>query len=164
MPEYDFEEQHKKGVRYEQLLDDHFKRWFRIAPATKFDQRNGIDRIFTRKIDECVFTVEYKADFKAHATGHVFVETVSVDSRGIRGWILKTRAQIIAYYLTQRDHVYLLYAADMKTMLPQWVRLYGSGSARNVDSRGGYSSKGILVPIESIIRYSVKDYVLDSWL
>lgn len=166
MDGYDFDAQLKQGERYEKLLDRHFQAWFSIAPASEYDQRNGIDRIFTRKIDRCVFTVEYKADFQAHQTGNVFIEMVSVDKRNKRGWVLQTRAQVIAYYIVRSDRVYLLYAADIKTMLPRWVKEYPQGSAQNKGRGRGdsYASSGILVPLGAFTRYSFNDYDLHSWL
>lgn len=165
MNEYGFDEQLRKGEKYEAILDERFKAWFRIKPASKYDQNNGIDRIFTRKLDGCVFTVEYKADFQAHETGNVFIETVSVDRAGKRGWVLQTRAQIIAYYIVHDKRAHLLYGADMKTALPQWARQYREGSANNVDARrGNYASRGILVPIGEFTRYSFNTLTLNSWL
>lgn len=163
MHSYDFKTQLKQGERYEKLLDDHFSAWFNITPASEFDQRNGIDRIFTRRLDRCVFTVEYKADFQAHHTRNVFLETVSVDTRKRRGWVMQTRAQVIAYYVVHEDRVHLLYAADIKTALPMWRREYAEGSAFNETKDGGYSSVGVLVPIEVFTKYSFNDYTLYSW-
>lgn len=46
---YDFDAQFKQGSNGEQVLDAYFAQWYEIEPAAIEMQRQGIDRVFTRK-------------------------------------------------------------------------------------------------------------------
>ncbi len=77
---YAFKAQLTKGEQSEAELDTYFAQWYDIQPLDRAQQRQGIDRIFTRKNNGLVFTIEYKTDWMAAKTPNAFVETVSVDT------------------------------------------------------------------------------------
>ena len=76
MPTYDFEKQFEIGTQHEQILDEYFQRYFWVEPASRQEQRQGIDRWFQAP-DGSWMSVEYKADMTAGRTGNAFIETIS---------------------------------------------------------------------------------------
>ena len=79
---YRFDVQMAKGQRGEAVLDAYFARWFDITPATRWQQRRGIDRVFVGRLHGQRLTVEYKTDTVGARTGHAFVELQVGDRRG----------------------------------------------------------------------------------
>ncbi|MCC6904200.1 MAG: hypothetical protein IT326_00050 [Anaerolineae bacterium] len=147
MPAYDFDEQHEIGKRAEAFLDSIFMaRGHLIQPATRGQQRLGIDRVFLR--DGKVALVEYKTDNLAHRTGHVFVETISVDSEGRAGWAYTSTADFIVYYVPGNSIAYVIPVAVLREAVSDWAKRYPERSARN-DS---YATHGILVPLEEFAK------------
>jgi len=89
---YTFDAQKARGDAGESFLDQVFATGYEIRPATRAEQRRGIDRIFTRRKTGWRLAVEYKIDYKAAHTGNAFVETVSVDTAGKAGWAYSSAA------------------------------------------------------------------------
>jgi len=82
---YTFDAQKARGDAGEAFLDQVFAADYEIRPATRAEQRRGIDRIFVHRQTGRRLAVEYKTDYKAAHTGNAFVETVSVDAAGKAG-------------------------------------------------------------------------------
>src|SRR5689334_20898516 len=97
-----FKDKLREGHEVEELLDRHFEAKYQIWHATPAGQRQGIDRWFTDRITGDRFSVDYKADWRAHETRRAFIETISVDSTGKAGWAYTSKADWIYYYLPQR--------------------------------------------------------------
>lgn len=140
---YDFQERLTAGQKGEATLDRFFATWYAIRPATRAEQRSGIDRIFTRRTDGQIAAVEYKTDWAAHRTGNAFIETVSVDSANKPGWAFSSKAAILVYYVIDDDLAYIVTFATLREHLLRWQRAYPTRSIPNK----GYHTVGLLVPL-----------------
>lgn len=143
---YKFQRQLQQGEAYERHLDAVFAGEFAIEPATREQQRAGIDRIFTRRSDGKRFTVEYKADSKAGRTGNAFVETTSVDTTGKAGWATSSQADILIYLVTEPETIYCIALPRLRAKLGGWQRKYRNAAANNES----YHTLGLLVPLHEL--------------
>ena len=146
---YQFQTQLRQGESYEAELDQFFRGLgFRISAANRSMQRCGIDRVFFHVRDEQLFTVEYKADSRAGATGNAFIETVSVDTAGKPGWAYSSTAAILVYLVTNPQTIYWLEMAKLRRQLPRWATVYPKRQAHNTN----YQTHGLLVPLHELER------------
>lgn len=151
---YNMNWQLARGEDAERRLDRHFANRFHIAPATRAQQRQGIDRHFkprrtVQNSPGAAFTVEYKTDWTAARTGNAFIETVSVDSQGIPGWVYTSRADWLAYYVPGLHRVYLITFAALRARLPAWRHRHPPAPPI---PNGSYNTLGILVPLNEFAR------------
>lgn len=152
MKSYDMRQQLKQGESAERYIDSLFCDEFAIRPATRQQQRMGIDRVFTRRRDGREWKVEYKADKTAARTGNTFVETVSVDTRNKLGWAYTCQADFIMYYIVGRGPLYILRPRDIKGKIGNWQRRYPQRRIPN----NGYHTVGVLVPLHEFERLAVQ--------
>lgn len=143
MTAYDFTAQLQLGEHHEADLDRFFSAWYDIRKVDREEQRQGIDRIFTRKDNGAVHRVEYKADSKASETGNAFVETVSVDTANKPGWAHSSQADYLIYYLPKDLLIYVIAFVDLRKRLPKWC----SYRSRRIPNNG-YHTVGLLVPLD----------------
>ena len=152
---YSFQKQLAQGQTYEQQLDKAFEDRFFIRPATRAEQRRGIDRIYRpRKAPDQLLTVEYKADRTAGRTGNAFVETVSVSTTGAPGWALSSQADWLFYLvLGSAEALYILQMEKLRAKVPAWRSRYPERQIPNE----GYFTVGTLVPLDEFekIAYAV---------
>lgn len=148
---YDFDAKLRQGERFEAELDAIFSRDYDIRKATMHEQRQGIDRIFTRKDDGAVCRVEYKSDLTASKTGNAFVETVSVDMTGKPGWAYTSQADYLVYYLPKDGTLYVITFDVLRRRLPAWKRF----PSRQIPNRG-YKTVGLLVPLAEFERIATE--------
>jgi hypothetical protein len=149
MAVYSFDQQYEHGERGEAFLDAFFaNRGHVIQPATRGQQRRGIDRVFLW--DGKMARVEYKTDFLAHETGKVFVETVSVDTEGKEGWATSSQADLLVYYVPGLRRIVVMPLVELREALPAWSEQYPTRPAQNVD----YATHGVLVPIREFERHA----------
>ena len=141
---YDFNRQLSAGEAGEFELDRHFRARYKIQRISRDAQKAGIDRVFTSKRRRHRYTVEYKTDARAAATGNAFIETVSVDAEDKAGWGYTSCAQIVAYYVPPTHKVYLAETMRIKHELPKWESSYPTRSVPN----DGYNTIGVLVPLD----------------
>jgi hypothetical protein len=149
---YDMGQQIEQGESAERYLDFYFGAEFAIRPATREQQRLGIDRIFTRRTDGREWLIQYKADKTAARTGNAFVETVSVDTAGKEGWALTCTADFIMYYVVGIGPLYILRPNDIRAKIQEWQRQYPERRIPN----GTYHSVGLLVPLDEFERAAVQ--------
>lgn len=142
---YDFAEQKQRGESSERYLDKYFSRWYEIQPATALEQRQGIDRHFTRRPNGQSTPVEYKTDYAAANTGNAFLELISVDCRFVVGWAYSSCAEYLMY-LVPEYAIYVIRFSQLRLRLPMWTRQYPLRSVRN----DGYQARGILVPLAEL--------------
>lgn len=155
---YDFQTQLAIGKEVENALDTYFSKWYNIVPVSiESEKQQGIDRVFTSLQTSHQKTVEYKADFKAHRTGNMYVE-LSVDSDSgytKNGWALHSVADVMVYAVISEAKIVTIYIFNpsiVRENLDTW-----KGQYRNVVCRNkGYHSKGILVPMREIENISLK--------
>jgi len=149
MSVYDFDQQHAQGQRGEDYLDTFFEaRGHTIYPATRSQQRQGIDRIFRKNGKRAA--VEYKTDFVAHQTGHIFVETISVDADDKAGWAYTSQATMLVYFIPGLKTIYVTPLDRLREQLPGWCNSYPTRPAQNED----YATHGVLVPIAEFERHA----------
>lgn len=141
MVAYDFDTQKQAGEISERYLDEHFARWYNIQQATPVQQRQGIDRIFTKPSGETL-AIEYKTDWAAARTGNAFLELISVDCRFVVGWAYSSCADVLIY-LVPASAIYVIRFPQLRLQLPFWTRKYPLRSVQNA----GYQARGILVPL-----------------
>ena len=144
MTTYDFTKQLERGEQGETRLDGLFaQREYLIRPATRDEQRRGIDRWMTNARTGKVTAVEYKTDDLASKTGNAFIETVSVDTANKPGWAYSSEAEFLIYYLPQDELIYIVPFERLRRRLPRWEQTYPKRSAQNE----GYQTHGLLVPL-----------------
>lgn len=148
---YTFDTQLSKGQASEQELDKFFSEWYDIAPVNMDTQRQGIDRIFTRKDNGRVSKVEYKTDWTASKTHNAFVETVSVDTTNKPGWAHSSQADYLIYYVPGDDLIYIIAFTRLRSNLSRW-RTYPTKRIPNK----GYNTTGILVPLREFERIAIQ--------
>lgn len=150
MSEYEFEGQLKRGQDGENILDRHYGRWFKITPASQTEQREGIDRHYTSRENGEHHAVEYKTDWTAGWTNNAFVETVSVDTTGKRGWAYTSKAEWLLYFVPPLGIVYMLKMAAIRVQVDVWAKQYRT---QNIPNKG-YQTKGLIVPLHEFEKYA----------
>lgn len=144
---YHFRAQLFRGELHEATLDAFFAgHGYRVARATRAEQRKGIDRWLLK--GEQRHSVEYKADSTAARTGNAFVETVSVDTACKPGWAYTSQAAYLVYYIPPDGLVYLIRFPRLRRALARWVTSY----EERVIANEGYQTHGLLVPLAEFER------------
>lgn len=154
MTVHEFDNKLKEGEEGEAFLDDYFReRGYDIRPASDAEQRQGIDRWMKRAApDSKWFPVEYKTDAVASRTGNAFVETVSVDTSGKRGWAYTSRSDWLIYYVPGDDIIYIIDFVALRLELPRWEHSYITRPAQN----NGYRTYGVLVPLHEFEKLAAR--------
>lgn len=145
MPTYSFNDQLSRGEAAERQLDAHFADRFQIAEATHEQQRLGIDRIFVHRAMGKAYTIEYKTDWTAGRTNNAFIETVSVDTMSIPGWVYTSEAQWLIYFVPPKETIYIIRFRHIQAKVPEWVEQYGP---EKIIPNDGYCTLGVVVPLD----------------
>jgi hypothetical protein len=152
---YDFDQQMRQGDEGADFLDAFFAgKGYAIRPATRDEQRQGVDRIFTSPRTGSISRVEYKTDRAAARTGNAFIETVSVDAAGKMGWALTSQADILVYYVPPDRRIYVVPFRALHWEMPRWLREYPPRTAQN----DGYATHGIIIPLRELARHAIRIY------
>jgi hypothetical protein len=171
---YDFDRQLRDGLKHEAALDAHFSQWYAITRLDQDDpavpeckrlarrglQLMGVDRIWERAATGERWTVEYKSDTKADATGNAFIETVSVDTQDRKGWAYTSIAQLIVYYVPQQGRVLVINVPALRIALRAWPARYPVKYAENRD----YKTHGLLVPLRDLAPLCIADLSIGAAL
>lgn len=157
MKMYQFRQQLKDGRKQEKYLDGMFLDRFHIREATRQQERQGIDRIFTNKVTGKQYAIQYKADATAARTGNAFIETVSVDVKDVPGWAYTCQADYIFYYVVGIGPIYIVEPSAIRKRLVRWQNKYQSRQIPN-RRKGGfrYNTIGLLVPLSELESISVQ--------
>ena len=139
---YGFKEQLTKGEQSEADLDAFFAQWYDIQPVGMDMQRQGVDRIFTRKDNGWIYKVEYKTDWTASKTGNAFVETVSVDTANKSGWAHSSQADYLIYHVPGDELIYVIQLNKLRSCLHRWK----NNPILKIPNNG-YNTIGLLVPL-----------------
>jgi hypothetical protein len=136
-------------MKVEDFLDQYFALDFIIERTTRYQERVQClgDRKFIERQSKKSFYVEYKSGIQTGYTGNVFLETISVDSTCVPGWV----------YACQAD--YLLYAALLNGLIlvfePEKLRkkigMLRQKFKEKKTSKGqndGYDTHGVIVPLD----------------
>lgn len=157
MAVYSFGEQNAHGGLGEDFLDAFFERRGNyVVPATRWQQKQGIDRIFSR--ESKLARVEYKTDFIAHKSGRVFIETISVDSGGKAGWVYTSQADLLVYFIPGAQIIYVIPLETLREQIPHWSEIYPTRPAKNET----YSTHGVLVPLAEFERHATQVFPLKN--
>lgn len=143
---YHFLTQLARGLAGEAEIDRLFADFYTIVPATPAQQRREIDRIWHAKDGNRTHFVEYKTDEKAGRTGNAFIETVSVDTACKPGWATGSHADLLVYFVTDPQTVYLIRFARLRKELERWQATYPTKTVVN----DGYKTRGLLVPLDEL--------------
>jgi hypothetical protein len=148
---YAFKTQLTKGEQSEAALDSFFAQWYIIKPADRAQQRQGIDRIFTRRDNDVALLIEYKTDWTAGKTHNAFVETISVDTAHKPGWAYSSQADYLIYYVPDAALIYTIAFVNLRASLEAWC----SFPLRRIPNHG-YHTIGLLVPLNEFERIATK--------
>lgn len=139
--------QFAEGKSVERILDKFFEtRGFQIE-QTSVEQERQLhlgDRIFTKSGNS--FFVEYKSGIQTYYTGNVFLETISVDSLEIPGWVYTCKADWILYATLLNGKI-LVFKPDVLRQkieeLKKKFRVVKTSKGQNQ----GYDTHGVIVPL-----------------
>jgi hypothetical protein len=150
--EYDFAERASLGAMHAAKIDAAFARDFNIVPASKRDDRTGIDRWYYPRVAECLkFSVQYKADDQWDETGNVAIEIVSVIETQTPGWAASCPADVLMYYATKTSRLISLDMMSIKRWLP--TALMAGYKLRDTSSTKGsqrWSTRNLIVPFSTM--------------
>lgn len=107
---------------------------------------------------EPVSAIEIKADAYGlrHGRKYVFVETVSNDRKGTKGWLYTTTAEYILYYFVLLDRYIMIRTDVLRNIIAMAdARGYEHKTSQTYspdDKRLLYCSHGVLVPVDDILQ------------
>jgi hypothetical protein len=115
-------------------------------------QAEDIDLICILEIGDHVkeVSIEVKGDTKAHQTGNFFFETLSNAALGTQGCFLKSKADLLFYYLLATDRLYIFPLKRIQKWFVKMQRKLNTESSKRrkrffqrkkthtIDSRGNY--------------------------
>lgn len=135
------------GLSVADFLDDYFTaRGWAITPTTPHEERKLClgDRHFKR--DRQHLLIEYKSGLQTAKTGNVFLETISVDSKNVPGWVYTCAADYLFYGALLNKKI-LIFVPDklratIETLKTQF-RTVKTGKHQNK----GYDTHGVIVPL-----------------
>jgi hypothetical protein len=139
-----FEDKLTQGRKAESWLDRHFGQHWRIAPATRTDERRGIDRWFSDDVTS--WSIQYKADEVAGQTGNAYIEVGSCGPLFHQnGWVFTTEANVIVY-LIPGPRFWLLDPLKLRIEALGWMQQHRIRAAMNE----GYATLGVCVPLSEL--------------
>lgn len=152
---HDFATSLARGKIGEDFLDMYYNQIYNITPASRGEQRTGIDRIFQGKEPQRYY-VEYKTDYRAHLTGNAFLETASVDTESVNGWTSTSRSTFLLYFVSGLSLIFVMETATIGNIMKARVwNKFPLVSAPNRD----YASWGRIVPLWEVARWFPIQYV-----
>jgi hypothetical protein len=134
-------------MQIEAFLDDYFTALgYRIERLTAHEER--IEKKGDRRFYEGVrrILVEYKSGIQTYYTGNVFLETISVDTHNIPGWVYTCQADVIAYAALLNNEILLFRPDDLRRCISDLQRRFRTvktGKGQNA----GYNTHGVIVPL-----------------
>lgn len=154
---HDFAASLAAGETHERTLDAAFEaRGWVVTPATRDEQRDGIDRWMER--DGKRVSVEFKADIKADETGNYALELVSsiadTDGPVKAGWALKPGADWLVLFRPVAALAHAFRSSTLRDAARQWLasRAYRVAPVRNTS----WTSLVLLVPCASVERLAAQ--------
>jgi len=121
-------------------------RGYRVSRVDDRDrQRRGVDLLVEPADGGDRVGVEVKTDRRAHATGNLFLETISVDGEGALGWLFRCEADWLVYLVAETGEALWYRPRDLFVAYWSWRQLAEVRSAW-VENEG-YRSRGLCVPL-----------------
>lgn len=139
--------QFRQGMDVETYLDDYFNAaGYRIERATPHEERQlkKGDRQFYK--NHHYTWVEYKSGVQTFYTGNVFLETISVDTHNIPGWVYTCQADTIIYAAILNKQLLLFDPDYLRARIEDLKQRYPTvktSKGQNV----GYNTHGVIVPL-----------------
>jgi hypothetical protein len=151
---YGFDNQLNKGEKGENILDRYYSKWYSITPVSMSSQKAGMDRVWEERTTGMRTSVEYKTDEWTPKSGRVFIETVSVDTVGKKGWAYTSLAQWLIYYVPGFRRAYRITMLNIKHYLPYWIERIGKvpGYEYKKVKNNGYFTEGIVIPLSEFAK------------
>jgi hypothetical protein len=131
----------------EDWLDRYFEdQGWRIERTTAHEERTlhlG-DRRFHR--DGACYLVEYKSGLQTAQTGNVFLETISVDTAGIPGWVYTCQADYLLYAAILNHIILVFEPSRLRTEIENLKHMFREVQTGRGQNRG-YNTHGVIVPL-----------------
>ena len=130
-------------------LDEVFERIFEIySPSNKM----GVDRVFIHPKTRFRFTVQYHVDYAAGKSGICYIQTwdqaPDESHAGKRGWSYATLAQIVIYYIPEREIALFISGNTIKYYVVKWDKDETFPTTSTGTQEG--NRMGIRVPIDAL--------------
>lgn len=134
----------------ELVLDAIFAPEFIVVRATKYHQRQKMDRFLIKRRDgRVIHRADYKVDRIASRSGNLPLEHVSVERNGIReakGWLHVTIADLVVFYVPELDTAFVLEIQRLRQAWDDILRLFPVKSTSTPGTRP-YRTLNCCVPI-----------------
>lgn len=143
--------QFKRGKDVEAYCDGFFeRRGYRIEVLSADEERRqkkGDRRLWRggRAVH-----VEYKSGLQTYHTGNVFLETISNDATGARGWVYTCHADYIVYAALLNRKLLVFEPETLRAAIPGLLRRFPvrkTGKGQNAGLGRGYDTHGLVVPL-----------------
>lgn len=114
-------------------------------------QKKDIDLlwVYLSNGNEVMKRIEAKID--RYTTGNFFFETVSNEQKGTPGCFLYTEADYLFYYFLEWKALYVLPVPEVRNWFLQNIERFKEKSLSTKVSNSFYTSKGRLVPIQTLL-------------
>lgn len=139
--------QWKSGSNVADFLDAYFSaQGWQITPTSRHEERDLClgDRHF-RRADKHLL-IEYKSGLQTAQTGNVFLETVSVDSQNLAGWVFTCQADWILYAALGNDKLLFFRPANLRNGIV-WLQATFPTKKTGKRQNANYDTHGVIVPL-----------------
>lgn len=153
--------QFKRGMEAENYLDQYFGTQFEITRTTSYQERSLClgDRIYKNAAGS--FFVEYKSDTRAHVTGNVFFETISVDNPCKPGWVYTCQSDYILYAILLSKTILIFKPPVLRKNIAEMKAKFREGAASK-DQGEDYKTYGVIVPLHYAKTLAAKIILLNE--
>jgi hypothetical protein len=151
--------QFRQGKEVEAFLDDFFRwRGWTVRQTTPHEERVLClgDRHFER--DGEAYLIEYKSGLQTAHTGNVFLETISVDTQNVPGWVYTCQADYIFYAALLNGEILVFAPADLRARIDA-LRATFREVATCKHQNDGYNTHGVIVPLTYAERHLAKKVI-----
>lgn len=139
--------QHRDGKAVEAWLDHYFaRRGWLITPTSRHEERDlhlG-DRYFSK--GGLNYLVEYKSGLQTFYTDNLFLETVSVDTRNVPGWVYTCNANFIFYAALLNRKILIFHPEKLRSVIERLKTQFPEGKTGKQQNED-YNAIGVLVPL-----------------
>ena len=146
----------EQGVQGELILDNFFKRFYHIRPATQEEQKRGIDRVFKHKERLYNLCVEYKTDSRAADTGNACLELAKNLNPYKEGWALTCEADYLIYYVPGLRKAFAIQPEVLRIHLNSWLLVYKLRIVKSEGNYQNYQTQCLIVPLWELERIAAK--------
>lgn len=156
-------DQFKNGKDVERFLDEFFSGRFEITQTSAHQERTLYlgDRIYKHRKTGRKYFVEYKSGIQTFYTGNVFLETVSVDSKGKPGWLYTCKAHYLLYATLLNGFILLFIPKLLREQVGQLKKRYPEKPTSKGQNKG-YNTHGLVVPLGDATKLASKIIPLDK--